>query len=106
MPLAAAQVIEFRPLVARAVQARPQRPQLTRARSRYRCAVLFLRAKERFVASFACTSSKCARLTTAGTAPTRSQVSAGCGTAVPWGCPIGRTAERRWVGARYRVRCA
>ena len=68
--------------------------------------MLFLRAKERLVASFACTSSKCARLTTAGTCPTRSQVSAGCGTAVPWGWPMGCVAERRCVGARYRVRCA
>src|SRR4051812_16579184 len=79
---------QFRPLllrllVARAVQARPQHPQLTSARKRYRWTVLLRRAKERLVASLACTSSKCAWLTTAGTCPTRSQVSAGCGTGVP-----------------------
>src|SRR3954462_7753980 len=88
--------------MARAVQAKPQWPQLTRARSRYWWAVLFRRAKERLVANLACTSSKCARLTTAGTGPTRNQLEAGCGTAGPCGRAIGCGAERRAVG----VRCA
>jgi hypothetical protein len=69
--------------MARAVQARPQHPQLTSARKRYWWAVLLRRAKDRLVASLACTSSKCAWLTMAGTCPTRIQVSAGWGTAEP-----------------------
>ena len=44
--------------------------------------------------------------TTAGTCPTRNQVSVGCGTAVPCGRPMACVAERRCVGAQYCVRCA
>jgi hypothetical protein len=74
--------------------------------------VLFLLEKKRLLASFACTSSKCARLTTAGTCPTRSQVSAGRGTAGRAAFPgsggshrarMSRAAARRrgaWPSAR------